>query len=170
VPTDKGPWSALHSQQKEGLYGSSQKNDSDDQPRVPAGSPEGGEFGSGAGAGGGPDKAAVSARKAWNARPGRESLSKRLGPKISNAIRARDKHQCVYCHATKESSRRHLHLDHVVPKHAGGPDHPKNLVLACHDCNTRKKDLSLAAWKAKSGLAFRPAAILARVAKPLTFT
>jgi phage-related protein (TIGR01555 family) len=34
VPTDKGPWSALHSQQKEGLYGSSQKNDSDDQPRV----------------------------------------------------------------------------------------------------------------------------------------
>jgi 5-methylcytosine-specific restriction endonuclease McrA len=30
-------------------------------------------------------------------------------------------------------------VDHKIPRRAGGSDHPDNLVLCCHTCNSRKK-------------------------------
>lgn len=31
-------------------------------------------------------------------------------------------------------------IDHVVPVSRGGPDHIDNYVLACRECNSRKRD------------------------------
>lgn len=31
-----------------------------------------------------------------------------------------------------------FHIDHIVPKDAGGPDHLSNYVPACHSCNSSK--------------------------------
>jgi 5-methylcytosine-specific restriction endonuclease McrA len=42
--------------------------------------------------------------------------------------------RCVYCHATD----RPFELDHVRPRSRGGSDRVSNLVLSCHECNSRK--------------------------------
>lgn len=80
-----------------------------------------------------------------NNRPGRESLSKRLG-KVAKQIKARDGFACVYCGATEKTSGAHLHLDHLTPKAHGGADVASNLILACRSCNSARKDMLLPAW------------------------
>jgi len=87
----------------------------------------------------------MSSRTEWAARPGRESLRKRLG-RVARQIAERDGHACVYCGATAESSGSPLHLDHLTPRVAGGLDIASNLVLACRSCNCRRHDLPLARW------------------------
>jgi len=42
--------------------------------------------------------------------------------------------RCVYCGATDLP----FEIDHQVPRSRGGSDRVSNLVLSCHDCNTRK--------------------------------
>lgn len=88
---------------------------------------------------------------AHNARPNRESLSKRLGRRAA-LIRERDGHCCVYCGRTAEQSGAHLHLDHLTPKAAGGSDAVENLRLACRRCNSARQDLPLEAWAAKASV------------------
>jgi 5-methylcytosine-specific restriction endonuclease McrA len=46
----------------------------------------------------------------------------------------RDNYTCQYC--GKQS--RDLTIDHVVPRHRGGPHRWENLVSACKSCNHRK--------------------------------
>jgi 5-methylcytosine-specific restriction endonuclease McrA len=46
----------------------------------------------------------------------------------------RDDFRCVYCGQRST----HLTLDHVVPRHRGGPHSWRNLVTACAACNRRK--------------------------------
>ena len=48
----------------------------------------------------------------------------------------RDGPTCHYCR--EAPGEKHLTEDHVVPRKRGGTDHLANLVLACHDCNSRK--------------------------------
>ena len=88
-------------------------------------------------------------RAAHSARPGRESLSKRLG-RVARQIAERDQHQCVYCGATAVSSGAHLHLDHLTPRSLGGEDVHTNLVLACRSCNSRRQARTVAAFAAAS--------------------
>ena len=102
---------------------------------------------------------------AHNARPGRESLSKRLG-RVARQIKARDGHACVYCGATEQSSGAHLHLDHLTPRNAGGRDVASNLVLACRSCNSARQDMPLAAWCRVRGLDSRAIRAQARRALP----
>ncbi len=102
---------------------------------------------------------------AHNSRPGRESLSKRLG-RVARQIRARDGERCVYCQATEASSGAHLQLDHLTPKAAGGQDVPTNLVTACRRCNSAKQDMSLPAWCRSQGLDARTVRAQARRALP----
>ena len=45
--------------------------------------------------------------------------------------------RCVYCGAGP-LYRRALHLDHLVPKSAGGSDAAHNRVPSCAACNIRK--------------------------------
>ena len=87
-------------------------------------------------------------RAAHSARPGRESLSKRLGVRVVRAIRARDGERCVYCGANAAQSGSHLHLDHITAKALGGSDCPTNLVLACRHCNGAKTDMTVRQWVA----------------------
>lgn len=87
----------------------------------------------------------MATRKQHAARPGRESLSKRLGS-VARRIALRDGCRCVYCGATAEQSGAHLHLDHVTPRSAGGADVAGNLVVACRNCNSARHDLSLREW------------------------
>ena len=96
----------------------------------------------------------MTTRAQHAARPGRESLSKRLG-RVARLIAARDGHACVYCGATAASSGSHLHLDHLTPRSVGGADVATNLVLACRSCNSRRHDLSLAAWSLVAGTHLR---------------
>lgn len=93
-------------------------------------------------------------RAEWAARPERESLSKRL-VRVARQIRERDGYACVYCGATKASSRAHLHLDHLLPRAAGGEDVASNLVLACRSCNSARHDMPLPAWCRLRGLDVR---------------
>lgn len=60
-----------------------------------------------------------------------------VGLRLRLYILRRDGFRCVYCGAAP--ARWYLHLDHVVPKAAGGATHPANLVTACQDCNLRKR-------------------------------
>ena len=47
---------------------------------------------------------------------------------------ARDQQRCQYCGSTGVE----LTLDHVMPRHRGGPHEWENLVAACRPCNHRK--------------------------------
>lgn len=106
----------------------------------------------------------MATRAEHAARKNRESLSKRLG-RVARQIKARDGHRCVYCGATQESSGAHLHLDHLVPRAAGGADTADNLVLACRSCNTSRQDAPLATFCQARGL--RAQAIWAQARRPL---
>lgn len=92
----------------------------------------------------------MATRKEHAARPGRESLSKRLG-RVARQIKARDGHACVYCGATERTSGAHLHLDHLIPRIAGGRDVASNLVIACRSCNCARQDMPLSTWARKLG-------------------
>jgi CRISPR/Cas system Type II protein with McrA/HNH and RuvC-like nuclease domain len=48
-------------------------------------------------------------------------------------IYKRDNNQCVYC-----ESKKHLTIDHVIPKSRGGNNTWKNLVTCCLSCNLKK--------------------------------
>lgn len=47
----------------------------------------------------------------------------------------RDNGECQYC-----GSKRHLTIDHVVPKSKGGKTSWTNLITACNRCNVNKGD------------------------------
>ena len=59
--------------------------------------------------------------KARNIKPNRMKVYKR------------DNHECVYC-----GSKKHLTLDHVLPKSRGGTNEWTNLVTCCSKCNRQK--------------------------------
>jgi 5-methylcytosine-specific restriction endonuclease McrA len=113
----------------------------------------------------------TAGRQKHDARKGRESLSKKLG-RVAKQIKARDGHACVYCGHTAESSGYFLHLDHLTPKSEGGADVPTNLVVACHECNSARKTMTLRQWAAFSaasrGLSFSPATVRAQARRKLT--
>lgn len=48
----------------------------------------------------------------------------------------RDQNTCQYCGAVFD--RKDLNLDHVIPKHRGGPTSWENVVCSCVPCNTKK--------------------------------
>ncbi|UCE01959.1 MAG: HNH endonuclease [Candidatus Latescibacterota bacterium] len=50
----------------------------------------------------------------------------------------RDRYTCQYCH--RAPARSELSVDHVVPKSRGGTTTWSNVVLACTECNARKRD------------------------------
>lgn len=101
------------------------------------------------------------------ARPNRESLTKRLG-KVGLMIRERDGHACQYCGATEASSGAKLHLDHLLPRSAGGADVATNLVVACRSCNSARHDMPLTRWCRQIGVDVRRIRRAAARALPAT--
>lgn len=64
-------------------------------------------------------------------------------PALSNArLFRRDEHMCLYCGET--FAPRLLTRDHVTPLSRGGRDTWENVVSACHPCNHRKDNRTLA--------------------------
>lgn len=112
----------------------------------------------------------MATRSERNSRPGRESLSKRLG-KIARQIKARDCNCCVYCGKTAEMTGAPLQLDHLLARSEGGEDIAANLVLACRTCNRAKSNKSFAEWTsfaaANLSLTFTAEQIFAHAAQPL---
>lgn len=65
------------------------------------------------------------------------NLVRRPRPRVRlsrKEIFARDGWACVYC----GKQTRELTLDHVMPRHRGGPHTWENLVAACKPCNHKK--------------------------------
>ena len=54
--------------------------------------------------------------------------------RLSAAVLRRDNYVCRYC------GERATTADHVVPKTKGGTDAMNNLVAACRECNSGKRD------------------------------
>jgi len=50
----------------------------------------------------------------------------------------RDKGICQFC--GKKISLRQMTYDHVIPQSKGGPTNWKNIVCACQECNSKKRD------------------------------
>jgi 5-methylcytosine-specific restriction endonuclease McrA len=63
----------------------------------------------------------------------------KIPPVNRREVLRRDKYQCQYC-----GSRKHLTLDHVIPRSKGGAHSWDNVVTACEACNSRKGDRLLA--------------------------
>lgn len=47
--------------------------------------------------------------------------------------------KCYYCDKFMKFKR--ATKDHYIPKAKGGPDSWENIVIACVDCNKKKKDI-----------------------------
>jgi len=59
--------------------------------------------------------------------------------------------RCLYCRRFVDfSGCGAFHVDHVIPRSAGGTDDLGNLVPACDACNAAKSALSLDEWMAAS--------------------
>jgi 5-methylcytosine-specific restriction endonuclease McrA len=52
-----------------------------------------------------------------------------------NNLFKRDNQECQYC-----GSRKHLTIDHIIPKSKGGKTNWSNLITACNRCNVNKGD------------------------------
>lgn len=46
--------------------------------------------------------------------------------------------RCEYCRLSQAGQEATFHIDHVVPRAAGGPTESANLALACVSCSLRK--------------------------------
>lgn len=90
-------------------------------------------------------------RREWSKRTKRQSLSDRLG-RVARLIKERDGHACVYCGETEATSGARLHLDHLIPRAAGGLNVATNLVVACRSCNSARQKKPLAQWCAEIGV------------------
>lgn len=62
---------------------------------------------------------------------------KRIPRNVKAEVAKRDAHTCRYC-GTKVAP---FHVDHVYPDSKGGVTEIDNLVLACEDCNWKKRDV-----------------------------
>ncbi len=47
-------------------------------------------------------------------------------------------HRCEYCGLSQAGQEATFHIDHVIPRAAGGPTEVDNLALACVSCSLRK--------------------------------
>lgn len=62
----------------------------------------------------------------------------RISAKLRRAVIQRAGNRCEYCGLSAEGQAATFHMDHVVPKVAGGPTVMENLALACIHCSLRK--------------------------------
>jgi CRISPR/Cas system Type II protein with McrA/HNH and RuvC-like nuclease domain len=55
-------------------------------------------------------------------------------------VRIRAKHRCEYCRMHQSLQGAVFHIEHIVPRSAGGDDSFGNLALACPSCNLHKSN------------------------------
>ena len=67
-----------------------------------------------------------------------------VSPSLRAEIVQRAGERCEYCRLSQTGQEATFHIDHVVPRTAGGPSTGDNLALACVSCSLRK-------WAKRSG-------------------
>ena len=65
-----------------------------------------------------------------------------LGKRLRFEVFERDKFTCQYC--GKQPPDVMLHVDHIIPRAAGGSNDPENLRTSCMACNIGKADKPIA--------------------------
>jgi len=61
-----------------------------------------------------------------------------LSPRLRAEVILRAGDRCEYCRLSQLGQEARFHLDHVMPRAAGGPTTVDNLALACVSCSLRK--------------------------------
>lgn len=72
-----------------------------------------------------------------------------LGYELREYLLYKYHHTCVYCNGISKDSI--LEVDHVIPRSKGGSSSIRNLVIACHTCNSNKNNNSLDKWQTSLG-------------------
>jgi 5-methylcytosine-specific restriction endonuclease McrA len=57
---------------------------------------------------------------------------------LRTEVVVRASHRCEYCQLSQVGQEASFHIDHVVPRTAGGASTADNLALACVSCSLRK--------------------------------
>src|SRR3954452_9856993 len=57
---------------------------------------------------------------------------------LHDEVLLRAANRCEYCQLSQLGQEATFHIDHVVPRVAGGPHTADNLALACVSCSLRK--------------------------------
>jgi 5-methylcytosine-specific restriction endonuclease McrA len=58
---------------------------------------------------------------------------------LRRLVAARANGRCEYCRLAQAGQEATFHIDHIVPRAAGGTTRPDNLALACVSCSLRKE-------------------------------
>src|SRR5436309_3070003 len=61
-----------------------------------------------------------------------------ISPSLHAEVVIRAGNRCEYCRLSQLGQEAAFHIDHVVPRAAGGPTVPANLALACVSCSLGK--------------------------------
>ena len=61
-----------------------------------------------------------------------------ISPSLRAEVEHRAHRRCEYCRLSQLGQEAAFHIDHVVPRAAGGPTTLDNLALACVSCSLRK--------------------------------
>ena len=61
-----------------------------------------------------------------------------ISPGVHEELVRRAGNRCEYCRLSQLGQEATFHVDHVVPRAAGGPTTADNLALACVSCSLRK--------------------------------
>jgi hypothetical protein len=61
-----------------------------------------------------------------------------ISPALHAEVVLRAGNRCEYCRLSQLDQEAAFHIDHVVPRAAGGPTVADNLALACVSCSLRK--------------------------------
>jgi hypothetical protein len=61
-----------------------------------------------------------------------------VSPSLHAEVVLRAGNRCEYCGLSQLGQEATFHIDHVVPRAAGGPTVAENLALACVSCSLRK--------------------------------
>lgn len=61
-----------------------------------------------------------------------------ISPSLQAEVVLRAANRCEYCRLSQLGQEATFHIDHVIPRAAGGPTIPDNLALACVSCSLRK--------------------------------
>lgn len=57
---------------------------------------------------------------------------------LADEVRLRASGRCEYCGLSQSGQEAAFHIDHIIPRAAGGPTVSENLALACVSCSLRK--------------------------------
>ena len=64
---------------------------------------------------------------------------KAIGSRLRRLVIRRAQGRCEYCQLSQDGQEASFHIDHIVPRAAGGATDESNLALACVSCSLRKE-------------------------------